>query len=57
MNASMNAGSQVTFGEYSRAATFFTKAIDMCPDVVEFSFQRAEILGRLEVLNIFTTCG
>jgi len=39
----------VTFGEYSRAATFFTKAIDMCPDVVEFSFQRAEILGRLEM--------
>lgn len=39
----------VTFGEYSRAATFFTKAIEMCPNVAEYTFQRAEILGRLEM--------
>jgi len=39
----------VTFGEHSRSATFFSKAIELCPDVPEYFFCRAEILGRLEM--------
>ena len=39
----------VTFGEFSRAASFFTRAIEMGPDVAEYRFQRALILSRLDL--------
>jgi len=39
----------VTFGEYSRSATFFSKAIELCPDVADYFYCRAEVLGRLEM--------
>ena len=39
----------VTFGELSRAASFYSRAIEMCPEVPEYRFQRALILDRLDL--------
>ena len=41
----------ITYGEYSRAATYYSKAIEFFDGAPDYYFFRAEAMGKLDLLT------